>query len=155
MGLILRLLLAGTIRRRTDRRAVGERTGGPRCLHHADDCCSVIRPSRGEDVVKSSSAMSARTSGSSTASLHGGVRRRGTTTSARPVRSATPSTPSMPAISFAPGPQAAAAGLRDQPLRDGSAPSATLRAYGYQLDAKLDARSASRRPMPPARSCSA
>jgi transposase len=141
MGLIRARLLAGTILQSDETSVrVGKRTWWTWVFHHANDCCFVIRPSRGKDVVEEFLGdvrpdfwVSDRL-----AAQMGWAKRDNQVCLAHLIRDAQYAIDAGD-TAFAPGlrkllQRACGIGRR----RDGLADT-TLRAYGYQLDAKLDA----------------
>jgi len=140
-SLIRARLLAGTILESDETSVrVGKRTWWTWVFHHADDCCFVIRPSRGKDVVaeflgevRPDYWVSDRF-----AAQMGWAGKDNQVCLAHLIREAQYAIDSGD-TAFAPGlrkllKQACGIGSRRATLAD-----ATLRSYAYQLDAKLDA----------------
>ncbi|HEV7463974.1 MAG TPA: IS66 family transposase [Methyloceanibacter sp.] len=140
-SLIRARLLAGTILESDETSMrVGKRTWWTWVFHHADDCCFVIRPSRGKDVVaeflgtvRPDFWVSDRL-----AAQLGWAAKDNQVCLAHLIREAQYAIDAGD-TAFAPGlrkllKRACAIGGRRATLAD-----ATLRAYAYQLDAKLDA----------------
>ena len=141
MSLIRARLLAGTILESDETSMrVGKRTWWTWVFHHADDCCFVIRPSRGKDVVaeflgkvRPDFWVSDRF-----AAQMGWASKDNQVCLAHLIREAR--------YAIDAGDTAFAAGLRKLLKRAcaiggrrASLADATLRAHAYQLDAKLDA----------------
>lgn len=140
-SLIRARLLAGTILESDETSMrVGKRTWWAWVFHHAADCCFVIRPSRGKDVVaeflgevRPDYWVSDRL-----AAQLGWAAKDNQICLAHLIRDAQYAIDDGDSV-FAPGlrtllKRACAIGARRATLAD-----ATLRAYAYQLDAKLDA----------------
>jgi transposase len=141
MSLIRARLLAGSILQSDETSVrVGKQTWWTWVFHHADDCCFVIRPSRGKDVVaeflgqvRPDFWVSDRL-----AAQIGWASKDNQVCLAHLIREAQYAIDAGDST-FATGlrkllKRACAIGSRRPTLAD-----ATLRAYGYQLDAKLDA----------------
>jgi transposase len=141
MSLIRSRLLAGTILESDETSVrVGKRTWWTWVFHHADDCCFVIRPSRGKDVVaeflgevRPDFWVSDRF-----AAQMGWASKDNQVCLAHLIREAQYAIDDGDSV-FAPGlrkllKRACAIGARRATLAD-----ATLRAYAYKLDAELDA----------------
>jgi transposase len=141
MSLIRSRLLAGTILESDETSVrVGKQTWWTWVFHHAADCCFVIRPSRGKDVVaeflgevRPDYWVSDRL-----AAQLGWAAKDNQICLAHLIRDAQYAIDDGDSV-FAPGlrkllKRACAIGARRATLAD-----ATLRAYAYQLDAKLDA----------------
>jgi transposase len=141
MSLIRARLLASSILQSDETSVrVGKRTWWTWVFHHADDCCFVIRPSRGKDVVEEFLGevrpdfwVSDRL-----AAQMGWATKDNQVCLAHLIRDAQYAVEAGD-TAFAPGlrkllQRACGIGSRRATLAD-----ATLRTYGYQLDAKLDA----------------
>ena len=139
-SLIRARLLASTILESDETSVrVGKRTWWTWVFHHADDCCFVIRPSRGKDVVAEflGEARPDYWVSDRLAAQIGWAGKDNQVCLAHLIREAQYAIDSGD-TAFAPGlrkllKQACGIGSRRATLAD-----ATLRAYGYQLDAKLD-----------------
>ncbi len=140
-GLIRARLLASSILESDETSVrVGKQTWWTWVFHHADDCCFVIRPSRGKDVVAEflGEARPDFWVSDRLAAQMGWASKDNQVCLAHLIREAQYAIDDGD-TTFAAGlrkllKQACAIGGRRAALAD-----ATLRAYGYQLDAKLDA----------------